>query len=94
MNTNKKESIISFKADDSLQKALSLVPNRSEFIRTAILSALEHICPLCQGKGILTPSQKSHWNKFELNHKVQQCHECNAPYIICSFNAEHTEAAH
>ena len=35
----KKREIITFKVDDALRKALQSVPNRSEFIRSAILAA-------------------------------------------------------
>ncbi len=86
MNKGKKASIITFKADESLQEALSHIPNRSEFIREAILTALDNICPLCQGNGILTPDQKKHWHIFEQNHHVEECADCQAPYIMCSLN--------
>lgn len=44
-----KPDIITFKVDAALRNALRGVPNRSAFIRTAILSALENACPLCGG---------------------------------------------
>ena len=92
MNKGKKASIITFKADESLQNALDNIPNRSAFIREAILTALDNICPLCQGNGILTPAQKKHWHVFEQHHHVEKCGDCQAPYIMCSL--DNTKADH
>ncbi len=75
--------IITFKADASLRKALSGIPNRSEFIRSAILSALESICPLCHGTGIMTPHQREHWERFATNHPLRECDECHEYHLVC-----------
>src|SRR5690606_41925285 len=48
------------------------IPNRSEFIRTAILSALQGTCPLCRGTGILTPDQRLHWEEFARSHRSEE----------------------
>jgi len=78
-----KPEVITFKADPALVQAMEGVGNRSEFIRAAILSALDGVCPLCQGTGILTPQQKEHWNRFAQHHKVERCSTCNAPHLVC-----------
>ncbi len=52
-----KPAIVTFKAEPSLVEALRGVPNRSAFIRAAVLAALENTCPLCGGAGILTAEQ-------------------------------------
>lgn len=80
---NRKEEIITFKADESLSKALSGIRNRSEFIRTAILNALDSTCPLCMGTGILTPSQREHWEEFAKHHHVEECDSCHELHLIC-----------
>ena len=36
-----KAEVVTFKADGSLLKAIEGIPNRSQFIRSAILAALE-----------------------------------------------------
>ncbi|NLV25114.1 MAG: CopG family transcriptional regulator [Deltaproteobacteria bacterium] len=79
----KKQEIISFKADATLKEALTGVHNRSEFIRDAILSALENTCPLCHGTGILSPSQKEHMTKFLASHSLEQCQECQETVFRC-----------
>ena len=78
-----KDEVITFKAGASLAGAIRRLPNRSEFIRAAILSAMEHACPLCQGTGILTPEQKKHWDTFARHHSVKQCRQCDAVYLEC-----------
>jgi hypothetical protein len=83
MTGRKKQEIITFKVDETLVTAMEGIENRSEFIRSAILSALQNICPLCKGTGMLTPDQYRHWNKFAQNHSVEECSRCNAYYIVC-----------
>lgn len=80
----KKEETITFKVDESLAEAMKGVPNRSEFIRTAILAALDNACPLCRGTGILTPDQRRHWEQFARDHSVEECADCHALYLACS----------
>ncbi len=79
-----KDEVITFKAEASLAKAIRNLPNRSAFIRAAILSALDHACPLCQGTGIMTPEQKRHWDAFSKTHQIDHCGECDAVYLVCS----------
>ena len=84
MSGKKKDDIITFKVDESLRTALDRIPNRSEFIRAAVQAALQNTCPLCQGTGVLSPDQLSHWNTFALNHKLQRCDDCQAIHLTCS----------
>lgn len=46
-----KQQIVTFKAEASLLDALAGISNRSEFIRAALLAALDSTCPLCKGTG-------------------------------------------
>lgn len=82
-----KQSIITFKADESLVEALAGVPNRSEFIRSSILAALENSCPLCLGTGILNPEQKTHWEKFATTHSLRECDDCHEWHLVCEREA-------
>ena len=79
----KKQGIVTFKVDEDLMELIRNIPNRSEFIRNALLSALGSICPLCNGTGIMTPNQKQHWDQFAADHKVQTCNKCNERYLVC-----------
>ena len=88
MNDHKKHEIITFKVDESLAEAMRGIPNRSEFIRSSILSALNSLCPLCKGSGILTPDQQKHWVSFADKHSVTECEECHAVYLVCAADNE------
>ena len=79
-----KEKIITFKADEALVRAMEGVSNRSEFIRAAILAALDGACPLCHGTGVLSPQQRKHWAEFSSNHSVETCDDCHEPRIVCN----------
>lgn len=92
MSGMKKEEIITFKVDESLANAMQGIENRSEFIRTAILSALDSTCPLCKGSGILTPDQYNHWISFTQNHFIDECTTCHAFHIVC--NSENNRESH
>ena len=78
-----KQEIITFKADESLARAMHGIPNRSEFIRAAIIAALDGACPLCRGTGILTPEQRRHWRAFAASHYVEECGDCHAIHLVC-----------
>lgn len=83
MVDSRKQEVITFKADAKLAELLRQVPNRSEFIRNAILSAMDNVCPLCMGTGILSPEQRKHWQEFTRNHTVEECGDCHAVHIVC-----------
>jgi hypothetical protein len=54
-----KQQIVTFKAEEALVEAMEDIPNRSEFIRSAILAALDGVCPLCHGTGVLNTHQQT-----------------------------------
>jgi hypothetical protein len=84
MSLKKKEEIITFKVDEGLSQAMGGIPNRSEFIRSAIMAALDSTCPLCGGSGIMTPDQRKHWKEIAKSHTVRECTECHAFHIVCA----------
>ena len=80
----RKQEIITFKVDEGLLEAIKGIPNRSEFIRGAIIRALGVVCPLCNGTGMLNPDQKSHWQEFAADHSVERCGDCHERFLVCS----------
>src|SRR3989304_527424 len=84
----RKQEIITFKVDEPLREAMLGIPNRSEFIRAAILSALDSVCPLCKGSGILTPDQRKHWIAFAEHHALAECEDCHAVHLVCAAGTE------
>ena len=83
MSDKRKHEVVTFKVDQALWEQLQSVPNRSEFIRSAILSALDSTCPLCRGSGTLTPDQRRHLDEFVRNHPIKHCPECDAVHLVC-----------
>lgn len=79
-----KSEIITFKVDEKLIHALRDIPNRSEFIRAAVTTALASTCPLCRGQGFLNPDQKRHWDRFRADHGVKKCQDCHVLHLTCS----------
>lgn len=75
--------VITFKVDKSIKKLMQGIENRSEFIRTAILNALENICPFCKGTGVLTPHKKEHFDEFLTHHDLNECRDCGETVISC-----------
>jgi len=93
----KKAGVVSFKVSRSFLEAMKGVPNRSEFIRAAVLTALDSACPLCKGTGILTLNQKRHWQTFARDHSLQECQDCHELRLICespSGSGRGTDAEH
>ena len=78
-----KTDLITFKVEHSLAELIDRLPNKSEFIRNALLGALANTCPLCQGTGVLTPEQGEHWKRFTEHHRVERCGDCKAVYLSC-----------
>lgn len=84
MAKQSRQEVITFKVDAELARAMEGVPNRSEFIRRAILVALDNICPLCKGTGSLTMDQLRHWEDFARTHEVKRCADCSAVHLVCA----------
>lgn len=80
---NRSKDVLTFKVDASLLKLLKGISNRSEFIRAAILDALENTCPFCRGTGVLTPNRKKHWEALVKNHKISVCKNCDETVLVC-----------
>jgi hypothetical protein len=89
MPPTRHESMITFKADQALVEALRGVKNRSEFIRAAVLAALDGACPLCKGTGILSLEQREHWKGFLEDHAVRECDACHALHLVCERDGQH-----
>lgn len=79
----KKERVISFKVDGKLAEDLDKIPNKSDFIRKAIETALVGKCPLCNGMGVLTREQQKHMQHFLTLHSLETCEKCDAVHFVC-----------
>jgi len=83
-----KHQIITFKADEALVAAMEDIANRSAFIRSAILAALDGTCPLCRGTGVMSPQQREHWQQFSRTHQVERCRDCEENHLVCRAEPE------
>ncbi len=79
-----RQRVMTFKADAELAERLSGVRNRSEFIRAALLSALDSSCPLCRGTGILHAHQRKQWDAFAASHPRLECARCHERVFSCA----------
>ncbi len=79
-----KPGMVSFKADQELLSLLSGIENRSEFIRAALLAALNNACPLCNGSGLIQPRQRHVWEEFAASHPVAECGRCHERVFTCA----------
>ncbi|MBN2800387.1 MAG: CopG family transcriptional regulator [Deltaproteobacteria bacterium] len=84
-----KSALVSFKVDPALAEALARMPNRSAFIRTAILAALDNTCPLCGGSGVLSVAQQTHWDQLQQGHHIETCETCHEPHLVCNHEEHH-----
>lgn len=89
-----KLDIITFKVPESLRDAMKGIPNRSEFIRAAVVAALESTCPLCKGTGVIMPHQRSHWDLFASDHHFEECETCNAVHLVCDHSPRESANVH
>lgn len=80
----KKQEVISFKVNKEIAKKLEDLPNRSEFIRQAVTSALKASCPLCNGRGVLNDKQLRHWEEFTKKHSIKSCSSCDSIILTCN----------
>lgn len=83
-----KEKVVTFKAGGRLAEALERLPNKSEFIRRAVESALSGTCPLCAGSGHLSSEQQRHLHKFLTSHPLEKCDQCHALHFVCQHQNE------
>ena len=72
-----KPVVISFRADQHLAELLSGLPDKSSFIRQAILNQFYQACPLCNGKGVV-PEEIAKWASKTLDaEKAVYCECCD-----------------
>jgi hypothetical protein len=71
-----KKQIIAFKVEDDLAGFLDALPNKSEFIRKAILAQFGMNCPLCTGSGVVEKGIHDHFAGVIAKHNTHPCEKC------------------
>lgn len=75
-----KQTVVSFRVDGHLAEILENLPDKSTFIRDAILRRVHGVCPCCQGRGVL-PCLIVEWLKTRLGEvDMVECTCCHYAY--------------
>lgn len=73
-----KSQIVAFKVEDELAEFLDKLPNKSEFIRKAILAQFGMTCPLCTGTGVVDKGIHDHFEKVIVANTTRPCDKCKS----------------
>jgi hypothetical protein len=71
-----KTEIVAFKVEEELAEFLNKLPNKSAFIRKAIVAQLGMACPLCQGSGTVPRGLHAHFSPVLAKNNTRQCDKC------------------
>ncbi len=74
-----KSQIVAFKVEDDLADFLDKLPNKSEFIRKAILAQFGMTCPLCTGTGVVDKGVHDHYVPVISATNTHPCEKCKTP---------------
>lgn len=77
MENELKRQIVSIKVDAELASFLDALPNKSEFIRNAILAQCVASCPLCYGTGVVFRGIGEHFAKVLTDCRHVSCKKCS-----------------
>ncbi len=77
-----KTEIVAFKVESDLAEFLNQLPNKSEFIRRAIIAQFGMGCPLCLGSGIVFRGLHDHFLPIIQKNSQVSCQKCNHPESI------------
>jgi hypothetical protein len=73
-----KSEIVAFKVEEELAKFLNNLPNKSDFIRKAILAQFGMTCPLCTGTGVVARGLHDHFKPVIDSHNKRACDKCKS----------------
>ena len=71
-----KSQIVAFKVEEDLAEFLNKLPNKSAFIRKAIVAQLGMACPLCTGSGVVPKGVHDHYAPVLAKYNVRRCDGC------------------
>src|SRR5688572_2778915 len=71
-----KSQIVAFKVEEELAEFLDKLPNKSEFIRRAILAQFGMTCPLCSGSGVVARGVHDHFKPVLASQNERPCEKC------------------
>ncbi len=71
-----KSEIVAFKVEEELAQFLNNLPNKSDFIRKAILAQFGMTCPLCTGSGVVPRGIHDHYKPVIAERNTRPCEKC------------------
>jgi len=80
--TTTKSKIVAFKVEEELAEFLNDLPNKSDFIRKAILSQFGMTCPLCTGTGVVPRGIHDHYKPVIAERNERPCEKCKSPVEV------------
>ena len=79
---SRKSEIVAFKVEEELADFLNKLPNKSAFIRKAIVSQLGMACPLCSGTGVVPRGLHDHYAPILAKNNTRKCDGCGERLIL------------
>ena len=76
---SKKSTTVAFKIEEELAEFLDALPNKSEYIRRAIIAQFGMTCPLCTGSGTVARGLHTHYKPVIQEHSNRPCERCKTP---------------
>jgi len=73
---SRKSAVVAFKVESELADILNELPNKSAFIRKAIVAQLNMACPLCNGSGVLPKGLRDHYAALLPKLNSRSCDSC------------------
>lgn len=73
-----KTAVVAFKVEAELAEILNRLPNKSAFIRKAIMAQLSVACPLCRGAGYLPKGLHDHYAALLHQFNSRACDHCGS----------------
>ena len=74
-----KSEIVAFKVEQDLAEFLNNLPNKSDYIRRAIIAQFGMNCPLCAGSGVVARGLHNHFKPIITDHASRLCEKCHKP---------------
>jgi len=85
-----KSQIVAFKVEEELAEFLNRLPNRSAFIRRAIMAQIGADCPLCAGQGLIPRGVYEHFAPVLARNSTRKCDGCGERLALPR-DAEHLD---